>query len=162
MQLFLWLSPYTFILTDTYCLKLSLLLGSVSLSLPCPKVQPSHRIAVKDDVIDLQNNISEWPHSPSPPPADTSWSDAVDKETSVSQVMWQRSSSAPWPSAPKQQLPFQGPGSSTEPDPAVRFSIIAAILGTIYRALHSTNQCCQKYKCVCMKKSWILSLREYS
>lgn len=46
----------------------------------CLRVQfLSHRTVLKYDVMDLQNNISEWPRSlppplPSPPPADTSWS----------------------------------------------------------------------------------------
>lgn len=57
-----------------------------------------------NDIIDLQNNTSVWPHRPSPPPVDTSWSDAA--------------KSAPWPSSPWQQVQFQGSVSNTDPAPA--------------------------------------------
>lgn len=52
-------------------------------------------------MIDLQNNISVWPHSSSPPSLDTSCRDAADKL--FTGHMTKRSKSAPWPSPVKVQ-----------------------------------------------------------
>lgn len=118
MQLFLLFSSYALILSDIYCVCVRLLLNSVTVPQSSTQTQ---RKRWCDRFSKQHLRVTPFP-VPSPqqtPPGLMLWI----RRASVLQVTCQRSKSAP-----HRQVQFQGPGSRTEPDPAVRSSIMAACL----------------------------------